>query len=147
MKNSRKIIAGLLVAAGLVTAGAIAYADPEGYGPGWGGHHHGMAGPGMMSAGAMGPDMMAPGAMGPALMGGDHHGATQAHSTGAQSTPERLSQRAEFAKQRAASMEAMTAALKDLYAALTPEQKTIADQYFGRAHMSQFSPRGHRHGH
>lgn len=77
MKNSRKIIAGLLVAAGLATAGAIAYANPEGYGPGWGGHHHGMGGPGMMGGGwgqgGFGPGVMGGhrgGAMGTGMMGG-----------------------------------------------------------------------------
>ena len=47
------------------------------------------------------------------------------------SAPERLAQQAEFMKQRQAEMEARVTALKDLYAALTPEQKAIADQRFG----------------
>ena len=33
-------------------------------------------------------------------------------------------------QQRAADMAAITNALKDLYAALAPEQRTIADQHF-----------------
>jgi len=53
----------------------------------------------------------------------------QAHSAG--SAPELLSQQAEFMKQREAEMEANAAALKNLYATLTPEQKAIADQVFG----------------
>ena len=47
------------------------------------------------------------------------------------SLPELLAQQTEFMKQRQAEMEANAAALKDLYATLTPEQKTIADQRFG----------------
>ena len=194
MKNSRKIIAGLLVAAGLATAGAIAYAQTGGYGPGWGGHHYDMTGPGMMGGGrghgGFGPGMMGGGrghgGFGPGMAGAGAGPAahidgrlaywkaelkitpaqesawqayakqakqqaesmqtmrTQAQTTTAQSAPERLSQRAEFAKQRAAGMGAISTALKDLYAALTPEQKTIADQYFGGGHMSRFSPRGYR---
>jgi len=50
---------------------------------------------------------------------------------GAGSAPEALAQRTELMKQRQAEMEANTAALKDLYAVLTPEQKSIADQRFG----------------
>jgi LTXXQ motif family protein len=53
----------------------------------------------------------------------------QARSAG--SAPELLSQQAEFMKQREAEMEANAAALKNLYATLTPEQKAIADQVFG----------------
>ena len=53
----------------------------------------------------------------------------QARSAG--SAPELLAQRAQFTKQRQAEMDANVAALKTLYAALTPEQKAIADQRFG----------------
>ena len=53
----------------------------------------------------------------------------QARSAG--SAPELLAQRTEILKQREAEAEANTAALKNLYAVLTPEQKTIADQSFG----------------
>ncbi len=52
--------------------------------------------------------------------------------------PERMAQHTERMKQRIAGMEARTAAVKDLYAVLTPEQKTIADKQFSR---------GFRHGH
>ena len=67
---------------------------------------------------------------------------TQA-ATPAQSAPERADQRAQFAKQRAAAMEANSGALKNLYAVLTPEQKTIADQHFGGPRIGQFGPRGY----
>jgi len=49
----------------------------------------------------------------------------------AASLPERLAQRDEFFKQRQAEQQASTAALKELYAALSPQQKAIADERFG----------------
>ena len=53
----------------------------------------------------------------------------QARSAG--SAPELLAQQTEILKQRQTEVEAEAAALKNLYAVLTPEQKTIADQRFG----------------
>ncbi len=53
----------------------------------------------------------------------------EARSAG--SAPELLAQQTEFMKQRQAEMEANVAALKNLYATLTPEQKALADQRFG----------------
>jgi protein CpxP len=50
-------------------------------------------------------------------------------STGA--SPDRLAQHTQIMQQRAASMATMTKAFNALYAVLTPEQKTIADQHFG----------------
>jgi len=47
------------------------------------------------------------------------------------SAPELLAQQTEHMKQRQTEMEANAAALKNLYAALTPEQKALADQRFG----------------
>ncbi len=47
------------------------------------------------------------------------------------SLPERLAQRDELFKQHQAERLATTSALKELYGALTPEQKTVADQLFG----------------
>ena len=47
------------------------------------------------------------------------------------SAPEFLALQTEHMKQRQAEMAANAAALKDLYATLTPEQKAIADQRFG----------------
>lgn len=52
-------------------------------------------------------------------------GSTQA------TAPERMEQRNQIMKKRQEQMEKSTAAFKDLYAALTPEQKTFADQRFG----------------
>lgn len=57
-------------------------------------------------------------------------GTTMQGSTQA-SAPERLALRSEMMRKRGEQMEAMTSALKDLYATLTPEQKTIADQRMG----------------
>jgi len=47
------------------------------------------------------------------------------------SLPERLAQRDELFKQHQAERQATTSALKELYGALTPEQKSVADQLFG----------------
>jgi hypothetical protein len=57
--------------------------------------------------------------------------AKQREARAAGSLPERLAQRDEFFKQQQAERQASTAALKDFYAALSPEQKAIADQRFG----------------
>ena len=54
--------------------------------------------------------------------------AQRAAVTATQTAPDRLAQRAAFAKQRAANLETMSGAVKALYEALTPEQKAIADQ-------------------
>ena len=56
--------------------------------------------------------------------------------------PDRLDKHIDQMKLRVAGMEAMSASVKDLYAALTPEQRSIADQQLGR--MGQ---RGMGHGH
>lgn len=45
--------------------------------------------------------------------------------------PEAFAQGAAMAKQRQAELESTTAALKNLYAVLTPEQKAVADRAFG----------------
>jgi hypothetical protein len=57
--------------------------------------------------------------------------------------PERMAQRNQIMKKRQEQMEKSTSAFKDLYAALTPEQKTIADQRLGGG--PGFGP-GHRGG-
>jgi hypothetical protein len=64
------------------------------------------------------------------------------------SAPELLAQRTERMKQGVASMETMTAAVKDLYGVLTPEQKTLADQQLARGPMGGFGGGGRGgHGH
>jgi Spy/CpxP family protein refolding chaperone len=60
---------------------------------------------------------------------------------GTGSAPERMGQRATAMQQRTQAMATMTNALDALYAVLTPEQKTIADQHFG-----VMGPRGMRFG-
>ena len=57
--------------------------------------------------------------------------AKQREARAAGSLPERLAQRDEFFKQQQAERQASTAALKELYTALSPEQKEIADERFG----------------
>jgi LTXXQ motif family protein len=48
-----------------------------------------------------------------------------------QTAPERMAQRTEIMKQQLAGMESTTGAFKQLYAALTPAQKAVADREFG----------------
>lgn len=71
-------------------------------------------------------------------------GAMQNEKNATVSAPERLAEHTAMMKQRLGQMETMSVAVKDLYAALTPEQKTIADQEFGN--MGGFMG-GHRGGH
>jgi Spy/CpxP family protein refolding chaperone len=60
--------------------------------------------------------------------------------------PERLARGTELAKQHIASMESMTAAVKDLYAVLTPEQKKTADQLLARGPMGGMGHMGEGRG-
>lgn len=213
MRNSRKILIGMLAAAGLAAAGSVVYADPPGgfgagYGPcafgaggpgagggfgpgmmGYGGGHHGGYGPGMGYGG--GPR----GGYGPGMMGGGPRGGygpgagygagpteradarlsflknelkitadqeaawdtyvkqvkTRAetmqafHAQGpiaAESPAERIEQHAARMKLRADQEQAMSVAVKDLFAVLTPEQKTVANQYFGGTRVGQAGGRG-----
>ena len=59
---------------------------------------------------------------------------TAQNATG--SAPERMALRTAMMKQHLDNMETMNAALKDLYAVLTPEQKVIADRHFGNMRMA-----------
>jgi len=59
-----------------------------------------------------------------------------------QSTIERIEQRAEHMNLRAKQVTAKSAALTKLYAALTPEQKAVADLHFGGHRSSQAGPHG-----
>ena len=54
------------------------------------------------------------------------------------SAPERVERQAQFAKQQGEYLERLAGLTKDLYAVLTPEQRTLADQRLGR---------GRHHGH
>jgi protein CpxP len=61
---------------------------------------------------------------------------------GTGTAPERMAQRTAAMQQREAGMATMTNALKDLYAVLTPEQRSIVDQHFGMmgSHGKHFGP-------
>jgi len=61
----------------------------------------------------------------------------------AQSPTERIEQRTARMNLRAKQMTAMSAAVKDLYAVLTPEQKAVADLNFGGRRISQAGLRGY----
>jgi hypothetical protein len=191
MKNSRKLLLSLAIAAALGTAGIAAHAFPGG-GPGWGSGgpgmgygprgggmpYHGMMGGGPRGFGpgaAMGPRGVGPGAAGASGFSVDARLAalkTELKITGNQesawggyakqvkqqfesrqalfakappaapSAPERMTQRAEFAKTRAANMETMSGAVKNLYAALTTEQKTLADQHLAGGGRGRSGGRG-----
>ena len=56
---------------------------------------------------------------------------TAMHEAAGTTAPDRLAKRSEIMKQHVTEMEAMSTALKDLYAALTPEQRAVADRGFG----------------
>jgi hypothetical protein len=60
--------------------------------------------------------------------------------------PERLAKRNEIMKQHQTEMEKTSAAFTELYAALTPEQKAIADRGFGPGPMAAPGFRGPRGG-
>lgn len=238
MRNARKILIGMLAAAGLAAAGSMVYADPPGgFGPGSGGCAFGVGGPGM--GGGYGPGMMGygggpRGGYGPGMMGGGPRGgygagagygpcaqggpgsaacdgtgpgagygagprggygpgaagagpaervdarlaflkdqlkitseqeaawdayAKQAktqvetmaafHAQGpiaAETPAERIEQHAARMKLRADQAQAASTAVKELFAVLTPEQKTIANQHFGGWRMGQAGPRGYGRG-
>mgnify|MGYP001792250088 CR=1 FL=1 len=59
--------------------------------------------------------------------------------------PERLAQRTARLKQAIAGMEARTAAVTELYATLSPEQKAIADKQFSGGHRGGFHGGKHEH--
>lgn len=54
-----------------------------------------------------------------------------------QTAEERIAQRANVAKLHSEQAAALGAAVKDLYAVLTPEQKAIADRHFGGPQMAR----------
>lgn len=49
-----------------------------------------------------------------------------------QSAPDRISERTRLMKQRAAGMEAVASAMKQLYSVLMPEQKKVLDGHFSQ---------------
>jgi hypothetical protein len=60
---------------------------------------------------------------------------TSAQGSAQATAPERLELRNQIMKKRQEQMEKGTAAFKDLYAVLSPEQKALADQGFGPGMM------------
>ncbi len=60
----------------------------------------------------------------------------------AESAAERIEQHAARMKLRADQEQAMSVAVKDLFAVLTPEQKTVANRYFGGTRVGQAGGRG-----
>lgn len=70
------------------------------------------------------------------------HAAPEPAGAAKPSAPERMAQHLEQMKQHLADMETMQGAVKNLYAVLTPEQRTLADQHFERMHRG--GPMGHR---
>jgi hypothetical protein len=64
----------------------------------------------------------------------------------AQSAAERIEQHASRMKLRAEQAQATSTAVKELFAVLTPEQQTIANQHFGGPRLGQAGGRGHGRG-
>jgi Spy/CpxP family protein refolding chaperone len=161
MKNIRAVVAG--VAAGVALAvGAVTYAQPLGsIGPGMG---MGM-GPGHGPMAGVDSTTMIDSRLSDlkALLKitGSQESAWQAFVTAAKqqatdmqaihtqmlartgTAPERMGQRATAMQQRAQAMTTITNAFNALYAVLTPEQKTIADQHSGMmgTHAMRFGAR------
>ena len=170
MNRATKIAIGVGTALTLGLAAAVVSAHPHGYGPGYG---MGMGyGPGPGMGRGMGPQGYGnPAAMADARLAylkselkitSGQEAAWKAFADNAKqqaeamqalratvqgstqaAAPERMEQRNKIMKQRQEQMEKSTAAFKDLYAALTPEQKALADQRFGGG--PGFGP-GHRGG-
>jgi hypothetical protein len=149
MKRGTKIAIGVGAALSLGLA-ALAGAHPGGYGPGeygsgWGtggGMGMGMMGGGMMGGG---PGFMAGGS---GMMGTDGYGIEErlaAQKSALKITSEQegawqayakvvkaqADLRSKLVKERFEQFEAVNAATKNLYGALTPEQRAIADQGAG----------------
>jgi Spy/CpxP family protein refolding chaperone len=150
MKKIHAIVAGLVGGASLAVA-AVTYAQPSaGMGP-CAGHASGM-GPGHGAMAGVDPATMIDSHLGDLKaqlkITTAQEAAWQTFTTtakqqatgmqamhtqmqqGTGTAPERMAQRTAAMQQRVDSMATMTNALKDLYAALTPEQRIIADQHF-----------------
>ena len=151
MTRTHTLIAGLVAGMALAVAAAT-YAQPyggmgRGFGPGMGmGPGHGpMAGvdPAAMADSHL-SDLKAQLKINASQEAAWQAFATQAKAQAASmqamraqmqqdtgTAPERMAQRTTAMQQRAAGMATMTTAFNALYAVLTPEQKTVADQSFG----------------
>lgn len=64
----------------------------------------------------------------------------------AESAAERIEQHASRMTLRAEQLQATSAAVKELFAVLTPEQKATADRYFGGTRLGQANQRGYGRG-
>jgi hypothetical protein len=76
-----------------------------------------------------------------------HQQAMQAHEQAGAAklpAPERMAQHLDQMKQHLASMEGMQGAVKNLYAALSPEQRTVADKHFEHMQRGRMGQRMHR---
>jgi Spy/CpxP family protein refolding chaperone len=162
-----KRVTTIAVAVGLALGAAVVIAQPYGYGYGMGGGMMG-GGPGFMMGGGMGPGMMGfnvedrLAAQKSALkITAEQEKAWSAYAAAVKSqsetvlaqheamwksapssSAERYEQHSKFMQQRAQTHEALSAAYKELYSALTPEQRTAADQGFG--YGGGYGPRGWR---
>lgn len=160
MNRIHKIIAGTIGTAALVAVTAVMAVGP----PAGAGGYYGMGGYGMMHGGVQGAGPLAMSAQylgqmksrlaitpqqEPAwqafaakaaeqgsLMQATHDQHWQAADANA-GGPAGMASHLGLMTQHLAGMQAMTTALTDLYAVLTPEQRGVADQYFG-----QMGPRG-----
>ena len=164
MKRVTKIAIGVGTALSLGLAAAVVSAQPYGYGPGWGMGPMGYGPMGRGMGPGMGPQAFAnPGAFAESRLAGlkaelkitaiqepawkafaeqakQQADAMQTLMTSAQGSaqataPERIELQAQFMKKRQEQMEKGAAAVKDLYAVLSPEQKALADQGFGPGMM------------
>lgn len=155
MKQSQLVLSGIAAAALMMAGVASAHPGGMGMGPMMGPMMGGMHGPGPMAGNmqAGGPSAMAESRLAylkaELKITADQESAWQAFSgkvrqqaeamqamrgkmqNVAGSVPERMDQRSEMMRQRMGAMDSMNAAMKDLYAVLSPEQKAIADQRFG----------------
>lgn len=157
MKRLHKILLGVVAAAGFGLAAADPGPGGGGYGPGMMGH----GGPGMRGGRFGGDPAAAIDSRLTALKGelkitsaqepawkayadaAKQQGETMAKmhaqaQAAPQSAPDRMALRADIMKQQAAGMERTSSAFKQLYAALTPEQKAVADREVGGFHGPRF---------
>ena len=136
MNKTRKFLAGAVAAAALA-ATSVHAADNAAPRAGWGDCGNAVAGSGYGPRAGMGPGAGHGQGMMSRVHGGFGAGNPAAIAAGhlAALKVERLAKRTEAARQHIAAMETMTAAVKELYAALTPEQKKTADDLLTRGPM------------
>ncbi|HXJ52558.1 MAG TPA: Spy/CpxP family protein refolding chaperone [Burkholderiales bacterium] len=151
MKSWRNIAVGLAAVAALGAAAGAVQAQGAGAGAGYG-HSHDPIAAADKRLTRLKADLKITSAQEPAWNAyadqvKQHAGEMQAlHSQMRQgasantrpSAPERVERQAQFTKQQGEYLEKLAGLTKDLYATLTPEQKTLADQRLGGG-------RHHRH--